>query len=230
MWATSVFAILSLARYHPRVTQLKAAIFDIGGVLTHSPVTRIKQYCLDYGIPDEVRWAVFAPEDGPWSRFERSELTRAEFAAELDSHIAPTGANTSGAAFMEWFFTGFGERPEIVNVVRFLRGKTRLAAITNNVSRDEPTRTRTSGIDLPSLFEVVVESAVEGVRKPEPRIYQIACQKLGIEPPEAVFLDDMGANLKGARALGMHTIKVDDTLSCLDELERVLEIPLPRQP
>ena len=210
------------------MTHLKAAIFDIGGVLTHSPVTRIKQYCLDHHIPDEVRWAIFAPEDGPWSRFERSELTREGFAAEFDTHIAPSGSKTSGAAFLEWFFTGFGERPEMVNVVRYLRGKTKLAAITNNVSREEPAQTRTSGIDLPSLFEVVVESAIEGVRKPEPRIYQIACEKLGISPHEAVFLDDLGANLKGARALGMQTIKVDDTLSCLDELERLLGIPLPR--
>jgi putative hydrolase of the HAD superfamily len=129
---------------------------------------------------------------------------------------------------MEWFFVGFGERPEMVGVVKHLRGKVRLGAITNNVSREEPAQTRTSGIDLPSLFEVVVESAIVGYRKPEPEIFRIACEQLSIEPPEAVFLDDLGANLKGARALGMHTIKVDDTLSAIDELEAALGIPLPR--
>jgi putative hydrolase of the HAD superfamily len=210
------------------VTKLKAAIFDIGGVLTHSPVTRIKTFCVDHGIPDDVRWAIFAPEDGPWSRFERSELNRQTFAAELDSHLQACGSPASGTYFLDWFFTGFGERPEVVQVVKYLRGKTKLGAITNNVARDEPDERRTSGIDVQSLFDVVVESAIVGVRKPEPRIYQIACEKLEIEPHEAVFLDDLGANLKGARALGMHTIKVDDTLSCLDELEEALGIPLPR--
>jgi ribulose-5-phosphate 4-epimerase/fuculose-1-phosphate aldolase len=78
------------------------------------------------------------------------------------------------------------------------------------------------------LFEVVVESAIVGYRKPEPQIFQICCDQLGIAPAEAVFLDDLGANLKGARALGMHTIKVDDTLSAIDELETALGIPLPR--
>jgi putative hydrolase of the HAD superfamily len=206
----------------------KAAIFDIGGVLTHSPVTRIKQYCADNGIHDGVRVAIFGPEDGPWSRFERSELTREGFAGEFDRHISVCETKATGPAFMEWFFQGFGERPEMVGAVRYLKGRVKLGAITNNVSRDEPAQTRTSGIDLPSLFEVIVESAIVGYRKPEPQIFQIACEQLGIEANEAVFLDDLGANLKGARALGMHTIKVDDTLSALDELEAALGIPLPR--
>ncbi|MEO8541208.1 MAG: HAD-IA family hydrolase [bacterium] len=206
----------------------KAAIFDIGGVLTHSPVTRIKTYCTENAIPDEVRIAIFGPEDGPWSRFERSELTRDGFAGEFDRHIAECGTGVDGRAFMAWFFQGFGERPEMVGAVRHLKGRVKLGAITNNVSRDEPAQTRTSGIDLPSLFEVVVESAIVGYRKPQPEIFRIACDQLGIEPPEAVFLDDLGANLKGARALGMHTIKVDHTLSALEELEAALGIPLPR--
>ncbi|MGE0599323.1 MAG: HAD-IA family hydrolase [Dehalococcoidia bacterium] len=210
------------------MSQYKAVLFDIGGVLTHSPVTRIKQYCAEYGISDEVRTAIFGPEDGPWSRFERSELTRDTFAEEFDRHIAVCGTRATGHEFMTWFFQGFGERPEMVGVVRHLRGKVKLGAITNNVSRDEPAQTRTSGIDLPSLFEVVVESAIVGYRKPQPEIFHIACEQLAITPPEAIFLDDLGANLKGARSLGMHTIKVDDTLSALDELEAALGFPLPR--
>lgn len=214
--------------YHSRVSHIKAAIFDIGGVLTHSPVTRIKQFCHEHHIPDEVRWAIFAPEDGPWSRFERSELTPEGFAGEFDQHVKAAGSAATGAYFLEWFFQGFGERPEMVNVVKHLRGRTKLGAITNNVARDEPAQKRTSGIDVHSLFDVVIESAIVGVRKPEPRIYQIACEKLGISPHEAVFLDDLGANLKGARALGMMTIKVDETLSAIDELEQALGMQLPR--
>ena len=214
--------------YYWHVTEYKAVLFDIGGVLTHSPVTRIKQFCAENGISDEVRTAIFGPEDGPWSRFERSELTRDTFAEEFDRHISVCPTEATGHGFMNWFFKGFGERPEMVGVVRHLRGKVKLGAITNNVSRDEPTKARTSGIDLPSLFEVVVESAIVGYRKPQPEIFQIACEQLSISPPEAIFLDDLGANLKGARALGMHTIKVDDTLSAVDELEAALGFPLPR--
>jgi putative hydrolase of the HAD superfamily len=210
------------------VSGYKAAIFDIGGVLTHSPVTRIMEFCTEQAIPDDVRYAIFGPDDGPWSRFERSELSREEFAAEFDRHVTPCGTAARGVPFMEWFFQGFGERPEVVAVVKHLRGHVKLGAITNNVAREEPAQRRTSGIDVQSLFDVVVESAIEGVRKPHPRIFQIACERLEIEPPEAVFLDDLGSNLKGAKALGMHTIKVDHTLSAIDELEQALGIPLPR--
>jgi len=208
--------------------KLAAAIFDIGGVLTVSPVTRIVNYCTEFAIPDEMRHAIFAPEDGPWSCFERSELTPEEFAHAFDLKLAGCGATATGLAFLDWFFRGFEPRPEMIAVVEHLRGKMKLAAITNNVARDKPSTERTSGLNAHKLFPVVIESAIVGVRKPEPRIFQIACDELGIEPRDAVFLDDLGANLKGAKALGMTTIKVDHTLSAIDELEEALGIPLPR--
>lgn len=210
------------------MTEYRAVLFDIGGVLTHSPVTRIIDFCREHAIPDEVRYGIFAHDDGPWSRFERSELTRDEFAAVFDEHVIPCGTQARGSSFMGWFFQGFGERPEMVAVVRHLRGRVKLGAITNNVARDEPAQVRTSGIDLPSLFDVVVESAIEGMRKPDPRIYRLACDRLGVEPSDAIFLDDLGANLKGAKALGMHTIKVDQTTTAIDDLEAALGIKLPR--
>lgn len=205
----------------------RAVLFDIGGVLTVSPVTRIINYCRDNAIPDDTRFAIFGPEDGPWSCFERSELDRDGFAAAFDEHIRPSGAAVTGLGFMNWFFQGFEPRPEMLAVVEALRPNYKLAAITNNVARDEPSHKRTSGLDAHSLFEVVVESALVGARKPEPRIFQIACELLGVAPEESVFLDDLGANLKGARALGMQTIKVDHTTSAIDELESVLGISLP---
>ena len=207
---------------------LTAAIFDIGGVLTESPVTRIKHYCASNGISDEVRIGVFGPHDGLWSRFERSELTQAEFAGEFDAAIATCGSSVGGEHFLGWFFQGFEPRPEMIAVVRHLRGRVKLGSITNNVARELPPERRTSGIDIQSLFDVVVESAIEGVRKPDPRIYHLACERMGVEPTDAVFLDDLGANLKGARALGMTTIKVDETLSAIDELEEALGMALPR--
>ena len=72
------------------------------------------------------------------------------------------------------------------------------------------------------IFDVIVESAVEGMRKPDPRIYALTCERLGVDPTDAVFLDDIGANLKPARAMGITTIKVDTTAQALQELEAVL--------
>ena len=77
-----------------------------------------------------------------------------------------------------------------------------------------------------ALFDVVVESSQVGVRKPEPRFYEIALERLGIEPFEAVFLDDLGINLKPARDLGMATIKVGDPAVALAELSEILGIAL----
>lgn len=210
------------------MSDIHAVIFDIGGVLTGSPVTRIKNFCAERGIAEEIRLAVFGDHDGPWSRFERSELSPPEFAAEFDRVLSEGGCEPRGAPFLEWFLQGFEPRPEMLAVVEYLRGRVKLGSITNNVARDEPAQRRTSGLDVHSLFDVVVESSVVGVRKPEPRIYEIACELLGVEPRHAAFLDDLGANLKGARALGMTTIKVDETDSAIDELERVLGFPLPR--
>ena len=207
---------------------LSAAIFDIGGVLTVSPVQRIIAFCREHGIPDDVRHQVFAPHDGLWARFERSELSPEEFAAYFDRAIRPTGTTATGAGFMQWFFQGFEPRPEMIAVVEHLRGKVRLGSITNNVARDEPPQMRTAGLDIHGLFDVIIESSIVGIRKPDPRIYQMACEHLGVEPHEAVFLDDLGVNLKAARALGMTTIKVDESHRAIDELEEALGIPLPR--
>ena len=78
----------------------------------------------------------------------------------------------------------------------------------------------------PELFDVVVESSKAGCRKPDPRFYEIACEELGIEPSQAVFLDDLGINLKPARAMGMTTIKVTDPGEALRELEAVVGMVL----
>lgn len=207
-------------------TTLRAAIFDIGGVLTVSPVHRIIEFCRHYGIPDAVRYAIFAPHDGPWGRFERSEIGPEGFAEAFDALVGPTGAPVTGRDFLHWFRQGFEPRPEMLAVVRFLRGRVRLGCITNNVPTDG--RQREHAFDPYELFEVVIESSKVGLRKPDPRIYLMACERLGVEPHEAVFLDDLGENLKAARALGMATIKVDPSPSAIFELERLLGMALPR--
>jgi putative hydrolase of the HAD superfamily len=83
---------------------------------------------------------------------------------------------------------------------------------------------------LRDLFDVFIESSVEGLRKPDPRIYELACSRLGVTPAEAVFLDDIGANLKPARQLGLTTIKVDEPGAALAELASTLGFPLDGSP
>ena len=112
--------------------------------------------------------------------------------------------------------------PEFLAAIRRIRERgLRTAALTNNWRSGEPQMNL-----LGPHFDTVVESAVEGMRKPDPRIYELACERLCVRPVEAVFLDDIGRNLKTARQLGMATIKVDDPDQALGELEALLGFAL----
>jgi epoxide hydrolase-like predicted phosphatase len=115
-------------------------------------------------------------------------------------------------------------RPIMLEAIRRIRDRgLHTAALTNNwVSEDE---SQGSGALRPH-FDTFIESSVLGLQKPDPRIYQHACQQIGIECSEAVFLDDIGRNLKSARQLGMRTIKVDEPIASLTELEGILGFPL----
>ncbi len=206
---------------------LKAVIFDIGGVLTSSPVVAIRDYATRENIDYTVLGPMIADHDCAWSRWERSEITSAQFLTQFETEGRDRGIAVSAQDVMDAAFGGQASREEMLAVVRFLRGRVRLGAITNNVLREAPAR-ETRPFVLEELFEVVIESAKVGLRKPDPRIYRMACDALSVEPPEAAFLDDIGANLKGARALGMTSIRVDHTTSAIDELEAALGFALPR--
>jgi putative hydrolase of the HAD superfamily len=203
----------------------RAVIFDFGGVISSSPVLVMRRFCESNAVPWESVRPLLGHEQGPWSRFETNAISAEEFVQELEAALATEGVRIDGAAFLKSFFGGMSMRPEMIAVVRALRQRPemRVGCITNNV---QGSRARNPLFD--ELFEVVVESSKVGMRKPDPRIYQIACEQLGVSPHQSIFLDDFGINLKAARALGMATIKVDETESAIDELERLLGFPLPR--
>src|SRR5262249_6358295 len=114
-------------------------------------------------------------------------------------------------------------RPQMEEAIRRLRHRgLRVAALTNNWHDAGGT----VGARLRREFDVFVESAAVGLRKPDPRIYDIVCRELGVAPARAVFLDDIGRNLKPARALGMATIKVDDPGQALRELGALVGLDL----
>ena len=116
-------------------------------------------------------------------------------------------------------------RPIMLEAIRRIREKgLHVAALTNNWAPEEDVGSLKN--PLAALFHVFVESSVEGLRKPDPRIYELVCARLAVRPEEAVFLDDIGANLKPARAMGMTTLKVENPESTLKELTEILGFPL----
>jgi putative hydrolase of the HAD superfamily len=217
----------------------RAVIFDLGGVIFPSPFDAFRHYERARGLPHRFISEVIVAngEEGAWSRFERGELGPESFAAAFEAECATAG----GAVVVEELFTGLrrdhdgGPRAEMVEAIRRLRAHgLRTAALTNNWV-DADGATHVSGASplasqLDELFDTIVESAREGVRKPDPRIYSTTCDRLGVIPEESVFLDDLGANLKPARAMGMATIKVDDPVGALRELGAVLGITLHDEP
>lgn len=205
----------------------RAVIFDLGGVVMSSPLHAIARYEHDQSIPQGFinRVVVDTGPSGAWSRLERGELPMERFFAEFDRDCREAGQTISARDMMARIAEGSGPRPQMLAAIRTLRDRgLRVGALTNNWASEERREARST--DLRPLFHVFVESSVVGLRKPDPRIYLHACAELDVEPRAAVFLDDIGRNLKTARQLGMTTIKVDDPDVALDELEAVLGFDL----
>jgi len=203
-------------------------IFDLGGVVLGSPLHAIARVERARGIrPGFVnRVVVDTGPTGAWSRLERGELRVDEFVPAFERDCLAAGERVPAAEMMEAIREESQPRPAMLAAIGALRrGGLRVGALTNNWVSEEPAQSRL-GLELRELFDAFVESAVVGLRKPDPRIYTHACRALGVPPERAVFLDDIGANLKPARALGMHTIKVDSPEQALAELERAVGLPL----
>jgi putative hydrolase of the HAD superfamily len=191
-----------------------------------SPFEAFDAYEHDRGLPvGSIRALIrVSSETGAWAALERGELTRAQFHDALDDEARLAGFALEAEALMQRIGTGFGARPAMVKAVQRIREAGLLAAaLTNNWPSEGD---RMISTDAAPAFDVVVESAVEGMRKPDPRIYELVLERLGVNATEAVFLDDLGINLKPARAMGMTTIKVVDPDQALRELARALGFDL----
>ena len=204
--------------------QPKAVIFDLGGVVVDSPLHAIHRYERELGIPEGVvnRVVVDTGPQGAWSRLERGELSMERFYGDFEAELRAVGHAISAATMMARI-AECGPRPTMLEAIRRIRGRgLKAGALTNNWAneRGEPTH------DLKDRFDAFIESSKVGLRKPDPRIYRLACDTLGISPSEAVFLDDIGRNLKAARELGMRTIKVDQPGPALAELSQQLGFAL----
>jgi putative hydrolase of the HAD superfamily len=202
----------------------KAVMFDIGGVLTTGPFEGFAGYELERGLPDGLirRMNSTNPDTNAWAKFERGEVDFPGFCALFESEASALGYVIDAQGVMAGMRGVL--RPEMVEAVRFCRGRFKTAALTNNfVAMGGEGREDTPAL-FDGLFDVVIESSKVGVRKPDPRFYEMACRALDVKATEAVFLDDLGINLKPARQMGMRTIKVVSHEQALRELYSILGV------
>jgi putative hydrolase of the HAD superfamily len=202
---------------------IRAVLWDFGGVILSSPFEAFAHYEAENGLPPGFLRRINAtnPHDNAWALLERNAVPFDEFCTLFEAEALALGHAVDARAVLALLA---GEvRPEMVEAVRRCHEHCKTGLLTNNFVAPE------GGIGLDevlSLFDVIIESSKVGVRKPDPRFYQLACEALGIEPHEAVFLDDLGINLKPARQMGMHTIKVTDPAVALDELQAIVGFPV----
>lgn len=207
---------------------IRAVLFDFGGVILSSPFEAFNDYEREAGLaPDTIRTInATDPDRNAWARFERGELDVAGFVAAFEEEAAGLGHTVDARRVLDGLRGR--PRPEMVEALRRVAARHKTAMLTNNFRGPRGGAGDRAGEleAIHDLFDEIVESSVVGVRKPEVRFYEIACERLEVEPDECVFLDDLGVNLKPARAMGMTTIKVGDPAVALAELETILGFDL----
>jgi putative hydrolase of the HAD superfamily len=201
-----------------------AVLFDFGGVILSSPLEAFDEYERRQGLPAGVirRINLTDPDTNAWAKLERGEVDPDGFAELFAAEARAQGVEIDPYAVLALLA---GEpRPVMIEALHRLRkAGLPLAMVTNNIA---PMPREGELGEIIALFDVVLESSIEGIRKPEPEIYQRALQRLGVSADDCAYLDDLGVNLKPARALGMQTIKVGDPLVALKELSELTGLAL----
>ena len=210
----------------------RAVLWDFGGVILSSPFEAFRKYEQEAGLPEDFirRLNARNPDTNAWAKMERSEVSLEDFVALFEAEARDQGHQIDGWRVLRSISGDI--RPQMVEALRRCKAEFRVACITNNMKHgDGPGMARTPDkakavAEVLTLFEHVFESSRLGWRKPDPRIYRHACDLLGVAPEECIYLDDLGVNLKPARAMGMRTIKVGDPDVAIAELEAMVGIPL----
>ena len=210
----------------------RAVLWDFGGVILSSPFEAFRSYEQEAGLPEDFirRLNARNPDTNAWAKMERSEVSLEDFVTLFEAEAHEQGHKIDGWRVLRSISGDI--RPQMVEALRRCKTAFRVACITNNMKHgDGPGMARTPDkakavAEVMTLFEHVFESSRLGWRKPDPRIYRHACDLLGVEPEHCIYLDDLGINLKPARAMGMRTIKVGDPDVAIAELEAMVGIPL----
>ncbi len=204
-------------------------MFDFGGVITDSPFDAFQRYEKAEGLPVGTIRAINStnPDTNAWARLERGAIDMSEFCELFEVEAQAAGYRVDARAVMARLA---GEvRPAMVEALRRCSKRFKTACLTNNFVLDQEADQvpgRPDVVEALALFDVVLESSKLGVRKPDPRFYEMACEIVGVPPDQVVYLDDLGINLKPARAMGMRTIKVTAPEVALEELSAIVGIPL----
>ncbi len=205
---------------------IEAVLFDLGGVIVAGPWEVFAAYERAAGLPaGSIRQINAAnPDSNAWAQMERGEIGLEEFAPVFEGEAAELGFRVDGMALL----AGMREElhPAAVEAVRRCSERLKTGLLTNNWTPLQSSGQSPELAEALGWFDVVVESSVVGVRKPDPAFYTLACDALDVDPPACVFLDDLGVNLKPARAMGMTTIKVVDVDDALAELEAAVGFPV----
>ena len=209
-----------------------AVLWDFGGVILSSPFEAFNRYEEEAGLPKNFIRGLNArnPDTNAWAKMERSEVSLEDFVRLFEQEARQQGYTLDGWRILQALSGDI--RPQMVEALRRCKAAFRIACITNNMKAGEgpgmvrrPEKAQAVA-EIMAMFELVVESSKLGLRKPDPRIYQHACDLLRVPPERCVYLDDLGINLKPARALGMQTIKVGDPDLAIDALQAIVGIPL----
>jgi putative hydrolase of the HAD superfamily len=209
--------------------KFSAVIFDFGGVITSSPFEAFARFEAERGLPDGTIRGVNAtnPDTNAWARFERAEILPAEFDVEFRREAEAAGHMISGKDVLALLS---GEiRPAMVAMLDQLKSEGYiLGCITNNVPAGKGagmagTAEKAEAVAaIMARFDHIIESSKAGIRKPDPRIYQMMCDALAVPAEACIYLDDLGINCKPAAILGMHAIKVVNEIQALEDLRAAL--------
>lgn len=208
---------------------IEAVIFDFGGVITSSPFDAFARFEAERGLPADIIRRTNAANhlDNAWARFERAEVDLDAFDELFAAESRALGAEVRGRDVLPLLSGDL--RPEMVEALRRIKAQFKTGCITNNLPNNAigSASGRTLYVaEVMTLFDHIIESAKIGLRKPDPRIYQMMVEALGVDPARCVYLDDLGVNLKPARGMGMTTIKVLSGAQALADLEAATGLTL----
>jgi putative hydrolase of the HAD superfamily len=203
---------------------IRAVIWDFGGVFTTSPFEAFARYEAERGIPVGTIRKINSTnhETNAWAKFEQALVGIEDFDRMFLAEAAVLGHTIPGRDVLPLLQGDY--RPEVIEALRRVKQAGLLTGcITNNMPHNASGATAAGRTlyarEIVAMFDVLIESAMVGIRKPDPAIYRMMCEKLGVPPETCVFLDDLGGNLKPARAMGMTTIKVESGPQAIAELE-----------
>jgi len=208
---------------------IEAVIWDFGGVLTTSPFEAFARFEKERGLPADIIRRTNAANhfENAWAKFERAEVDLATFDTLFAAESLALGAEVRGRDVVP-LLSG-DPRPEMVEALRRVKQKFKTGCITNNLPANAIGSSGGRALyvaETMALFDHVIESAKIGLRKPDPRIYRMMTDALGVDPKNCVYLDDLGVNLKPAREMGMTTIKVIDAPQAIRDLEAATGLAL----